>query len=193
MIAYGMGQRGTPGLIFGGLTMRNRISRQETFIPYNAASNQSGGWVVFPPDNQFVAWTEAGGPNNMEATFRMRVARTDGVSLFGAPTANMTSRLGKEAPDGLRPAGWIANHLLVLEAYLDVIHRNVVIVWAPDRTQPLDPEMGAEQSIPIADGTLLGFVYPKSFHKTKVRCKKELKTRNNGKKTHGESRYYPQV
>ncbi|MGB7537105.1 MAG: hypothetical protein WBM17_01075 [Anaerolineales bacterium] len=160
MIAYGAGQGGTPGLITGGLTVRNLITCQETFIPYNAGSNLGGGWMVFSPDNRFVAWSEAGGPNNMEATFRMRVARTDGESLFDAPTANMTSLLGGEAPDSLRPVGWIANHLLVLEAYLDVIHRNVVIVWAPDRTQPLDPVLGANQSAPIADGSFMGFVYP---------------------------------
>jgi hypothetical protein len=97
----------------------------------------------------------------MEAAFRMRVAHTDGVSLFGAPTANRTNLLGGEAPDSLRPVGWIANHVRVLETYLDVIHRNVVIVWAPDSPQPLDPvPPGAIPSARIADGSFLGFVYP---------------------------------
>jgi hypothetical protein len=90
----------------------------------------------------------------------MRVVRTDGVSLLDAPIANMTSQLGGEAPDSVRSVGWIANRLVILEVYLDVIHRNVVIVWAPDPTQPIDPMLVAHQSIPIVDGAFMGFVYP---------------------------------
>jgi hypothetical protein len=160
MVAYGAGQGGTPGRIEGGLTIRNLLSCQETYIPFNPASNLGGGEMVFSPDNQFVAWTEAGGPSNMDASLRIRVARTDGTGLFDAPIANMTSLLGGEAPDSLRPVGWIADHLLVLEAYLEVVHRNVVIVWAPDPAQPLNPVLGANQSVPIADGAFLGFMYP---------------------------------
>ena len=160
MIAYGAGQGGAPGVLTGGLTIRNLVTCQETYIPFNAASNLGGGWMSFSPDNQLVAWTEASGPSNMEAAFRMRIAHTDGANLFDAPIANLTGLLGGEAPNSLRPAGWIAGHLLVVEAYLDVIHRSVVIVWAPLPDQPLDPVLGAHQSIPIADGVFLGFVYP---------------------------------
>jgi hypothetical protein len=160
LIAYGAGQGGTPGLIRGGFTVRNLISCQETYIPFNASSNLGGGWMVFSPGNQLVAWNEAGGPDNMNAAFRIRVARTDGTGMFDAPVANMTSLLGGEAPNSLRPVGWIADHLLVLEAYLNAIHRYVVIVWAPDPSQPLDPVLGANQSVPIADGSFIGFVYP---------------------------------
>jgi hypothetical protein len=159
-IAYGAGQGGTPGVLAGGLTVRNLVTCQETYIPFNAASNLGGGWMSFSPDNQLVAWTEASGPSNMEAAFRMRIAHTDGASLFDAPIASLTGLLGGEAPNSLRPAGWIAGHLLIVEAYLDVIHRSVVIVWAPLPGQPLDPVLGAHQSIPIADGSFLGFVYP---------------------------------
>jgi hypothetical protein len=116
--------------------------------------------MVFSPDNQLLAWSEASGPSNMEATFRIRVAHTDGTGLFDSPIANMTTLLGGEAPDSLRPVGWIANHLLVLEAYLNIINRYVVIVWAPDPAQPIDPVLGAHQAMPIADGRFLGFVYP---------------------------------
>jgi hypothetical protein len=160
MIAYGAGQGGTPGLIQGGLTVRNLLTCQETYIPFNASSNLGGGWMVFSPDNQQVSWIEASGPSNMEATFRIRIARTDGTSTFDAPIANMTGLLGGEAPDSLQPVGWIANHILVVEAYLNIIHHSVVIVWAPDPSRPINPVLGAHQSIPIADGSFLGFVYP---------------------------------
>jgi len=159
-IAYGAGQGGTPGVVRDGVTVRNLLTCQETYIPFTPSSNLGGGWMEFSPDNQFIAWSEAGGPNNMEATFRMRVARTSGASLFDAPSANMTSLLGGEVPAGLRPVGWIADHLLVLEAYVSAVNHSVVIVWAPDPAQPWDPVMGANQSAPIADGNFLGFVYP---------------------------------
>ncbi|MBN1439952.1 MAG: hypothetical protein JW929_11130 [Anaerolineales bacterium] len=158
-IAYGAGQGGTPGLIRNGVTVRNLVTCQETTIPFNPSSNLGGGWMVFSPDNQLLAWTEASGPSNMEAAFRIRIARTDGASLFDSPIANMTTLLGGEAPDSLRPVGWLANHLLVLEAYLNVINRYVLIVWAPIPDQPLDPVLGAHQSF-VMDGNFLGFVYP---------------------------------
>jgi hypothetical protein len=155
LIAYGSGPP-----IQNGVTVRNLITCQETYIPFNPASNLGGGWMVFSPDNQMLAWTEAGGPDNMNATYRMRVARTDGTSLFDAPVATMTSLLGGETPRWLQPVGWIANHLLVLETYVDAIQQHILIVWAPDPSQPLDPVLGANQSAPIADGEFLGFVYP---------------------------------
>jgi hypothetical protein len=160
MVAYGAGQGGTPGFIQGGVTLRNLVSCQETYIPFNPASNLGGGWMVFSPDNQFIAWTEAGGPNNMAATFRLRVARTDGTSMVDSPIINMASLFGGEAPDNLRPVGWIADHILVLESYLHVVERYVLAAWAPDPAQPIDPILGANQSFPIADGAFLGFIYP---------------------------------
>jgi len=160
LAAYGPGQGGKPGLIRNGFTVRNLVSCQETYLAFNPASNLGGGWMVFSPDNQFVAWTEASGPGNMEAAFRLRVARTDGTSLFDAPIINLTSFLGGEQPTGLRPVGWIANHLLVMEISLEAIHHSVLVVWAPDPSQPIDPALGANQSFPIADGSFIGFIYP---------------------------------
>jgi hypothetical protein len=160
LAAYGPGQGGKPGLIRNGFTVRNLVSCQETYLAFNPASNLGGGWMVFSPDNQFVAWTEASGPGNMEATLRLRVARTTGESLFDAPVANLTSFLGGEHPTGLRPAGWIANHLLVMEMDLEAIHHSILVVWAPDPSQPIDPVLGANQSFPIADGSFIGFIYP---------------------------------
>jgi hypothetical protein len=160
MIAYRARPGGSLGPLENGFTIRNLLTCAETHIPFDATSNLGGGWMEFSPDNRFVAWTEAGGPDNMTATFRMRVARTDGTGLFDAPVTNMTSLLGGEAPNGLRPVGWMANHLLVLEAYLEVTHGFVQVVWAPDPAQPLDPVLGANQSVPLADGRFIGFVYP---------------------------------
>jgi hypothetical protein len=160
MVAYGAGQGGTPGVIRNGVTVRNLRTCAETYIPFNPASNLGGGWMEFSPDNQLLAWTEAGGPDNFSATFRLRVARSDGASLFDAPVASLTSLLGGEAPGSLKPVGWFADHLLLLEAYAEAVHGYVLVVWAPDPARPLDPVLGANQSVPVADGQFIGFVYP---------------------------------
>jgi hypothetical protein len=149
-----------PGLIRNGFTVRNLISCQETSLTFDPASNLVGGWMVFSPDNQFVAWTEASGPNNMEAAFRLWVARTDGNSLFDEPIVNLTSFLGGEHPTALRPVGWIANHLPVREVSLKAIHHSVLVVWAPDPSRPVDPVLGANQSFQIAEGSFIGLIYP---------------------------------
>ncbi|MDI6769664.1 MAG: hypothetical protein QMD04_08315, partial [Anaerolineales bacterium] len=59
-----------------------------------------------------------------------------------------------------RPVGWASNHLLLLEIYSETLNRSVLVIWAPDPAQPLDPVLGANQSVLLADGTFVGFVYP---------------------------------
>jgi hypothetical protein len=159
-VAYGPGQGGAPGVIRTSFTIRNLVTCQESVVAFNPASNLGGGWMVFSPDNSLVAWTEAGGPNNMEASFRLRVANTDGTSLFDSPLASLTSFLGGEAPDYLTTVGWAANHILTMQAYLNVINQYVVILWAPLPDHPIDPVLGAHQAVPVADGEFIGMIYP---------------------------------
>jgi hypothetical protein len=160
LVAYGPGQGGFPGVIRDSVTIRNLVTCQETVIPFNPVSNLGGGWMVFSPENRMVAWTEANGPNNMEASFRLRVARTDGTSLFDSPLANLGGFLGGEAPNSLSTRGWAANHVLVMQMYLQATQSQVVVIWAPDPAQPLDPALGAHQSIPLANGEFIGLLYP---------------------------------
>ncbi|MCG2786265.1 MAG: hypothetical protein L6461_14300 [Anaerolineae bacterium] len=158
LVASASGAGGSPW-ITNGFSIRNLVTCQETTISLNPGSNLGAGYVVFSPDNQFVAWLEASGPSNMEAGFRLRVARTDGTSVFDAPAANLSGLLGGEAVTFPRPLGWASNHLLLLEIYSQTLNQSVLVLWAPDPAQPLDPVLGANQSAPIADGTFLGFVY----------------------------------
>ncbi len=159
LIAIATGGGGSPW-ITNGFLIRNLVTCQETNISLNPGSNLGAGFMVFSPDNQFVAWLEASGPSNMEAQFRLRVARTDGTSVFDAPAANLSGFLGGEAVSFPRPVGWASNHLLLLEIYSETLNQSVLVLWAPDPAQPLDPVLGANQSAPIADGAFLGFVYP---------------------------------
>ena len=159
LVASATGGGGSPW-ITNGFSIRNLVTCQEIAISLNPASNLGAGYMVFSPDNQFVAWMEASGPSNMEAGFRLRVARTDGTSVFDAPAANLSGFLGGEAVSFPRPVGWASNHLLLLEIYSETLNHSVLVIWAPDPAQPLDPALGANQSVPIADGTFVGFVYP---------------------------------
>lgn len=159
LVAYATGAGGSPW-ITNGFLIRNLVTCQETSISLNPVSNLGAGFMVFSPDNQFVAWMEASGPSNMEAEFRLRVARTDGTSVFDAPAANLSGFLGGETVSFPRPVGWASNHLLLMEIYSETLNQSVLVLWAPDPAQPLDPALGANQSVPIADGTFVGFVYP---------------------------------
>ncbi len=159
LVAVATGAGGSPW-ITNGYVIRDLVTCQETTISLNPVSNLGAGFMVFSPDNQFIAWMEASGPSNMEAEFRLRVARTDGTSVFDAPAANLGGLLGGEAVTFPRPVGWASNHLLLLEVYSATLNHSVLALWAPDPAQPLDPALGANQSVPIADGAFVGFVYP---------------------------------
>ncbi|MFH2104303.1 MAG: hypothetical protein ABIJ39_13210 [Chloroflexota bacterium] len=160
LIAYGPGQGGAPGLINNGFTLRNLLTCQETYFPYNPSSNLGGGYMVFSPDNQLVAWLESDGLNPMEANFRLRVARTNGTSLFDAPVTSLSSLFGGEVPTWLKPVGWVANHILVLEIYSNTTNQSYLVFWAPDPAQLLDPALGANQSVLVGTGDFMGFIYP---------------------------------
>lgn len=159
-VAFGPGQAGHPGHINGSFTIKNLITCQTTQFPLEADSNMGGGDMIFSPDGQMVAWEEASGPSPFEANFRIKVAHTSGDVFFNAPIANMKSLLGGETPQYLTPVGWISNHILVLQANLGQAHPSVLILWAPDPAQPIDPVLGANQSIVVGDGSFMGFVYP---------------------------------
>ena len=158
-IAYNPTPGGSPW-IQGGFSIRNLVTCQETYISLDAGSSQGAGYVVFSPDNRFVAWVEASGPNPMDATFRLRVARTDGTGVFDSPIANLTLFTGGEVPVFIKPVGWAANHLLFMEVSIEALDRPILVIWPPDPAQPLDPALGAHQAVPIADGVFLGFIYP---------------------------------
>ncbi|MEA3349232.1 MAG: hypothetical protein U9Q82_01270 [Chloroflexota bacterium] len=160
-VAFGQNQNGQPGGLGLGLTVKNLITCQETFIAFNPNTTLGGGYVVFSPDNQYLAWLEASGPNNMQAQMRLRVAETaNGNILVDSETPNLSSLIGGEVPSFIKPTGWLANHLILLEVGAPSQASPIMVVWAPDPNQPLDPALGANQSAALADGVFAGFIYP---------------------------------
>ncbi len=159
-VAYLPGMGGQPGGPGNSLTLRDLTTCQETGIPFNASTNLGGGFVNISPNNQYLAWLEASGPSNMEAQMRLRVATSNGLIVADTEIANLNGLAGGEAPLYLRPAGWIADHLLLVEISIPSQASPLMVVWAPDPAQPLAPALGANQSAPLADGVFAGFLYP---------------------------------
>ncbi|MBW8011484.1 MAG: hypothetical protein FVQ83_09625 [Chloroflexi bacterium] len=139
--------------------LKNLLTCQEVFLPFDPGSNQNGGYVKFSPDNQLVAWMEASGTSPMDAQFRLRVARIDGNMLVDAPINTLAGLAGGEIPNWLSTLGWIDNHLLVLRIGVSN-GGSLLVMWAPDPNQPLDPVLGANQSVLLASGAFLGFSHP---------------------------------
>lgn len=150
-------QPGGPGNFF---TLRNLITCQEFAIPFNLNTNLGAGFVTFSPDNQYLAWLEASGPNNMEAQMRLRIAKTNGDILRDAQYQELSNLAGGETPTYIKPVGWLTNHLLLLEIGVPAQIAPLIVVWAPDSVQPLNPALGANQSALLAEGVFAGFLYP---------------------------------
>ncbi len=159
-VAYIAGAGGQPGGPGANLTVRDLVSCQETVIPFNPGTNLGGGLVSFSPDNQFLSWLEANGPNNMEAQMRLRVATQNGGVFIDSDFPGLSGLAGGEIPSYIKPVGWLANHLLLLEISVPSLASPLVVAWAPDPNLPLAPGLGANQSAPLADGVFAGFLYP---------------------------------
>ncbi len=161
MVAFAPLQEEQPGGIQLGLTVKNLVTCRETFIAINPSTNLGAGYVVFSPDNRYMAWLEASGPDNVQARMRLRVAETaSGKILVDSETASLSSLAGGEAPSTVQPLGWLADHLLLLEVGLPSQVNPLLVVWVPDPSQPLDPALGANQSAPLSEGVFAGFLYP---------------------------------
>ncbi|MBM3145616.1 MAG: hypothetical protein FJ010_11745 [Chloroflexi bacterium] len=159
-VAYLPGMGGQPGGPGNSLTIRDLIACQETVIPFNPATNLGGGFVTFSPNNGYLSWLEASGPNNMEAQMRLRVAAINGTILIDSDFPGLSGLAGGEIPTYIEPVGWLANHLLLLELSVPALASPLIVVWAPDPNHLLNPALGANQSAPLADGVFAGFLYP---------------------------------
>jgi hypothetical protein len=160
-VAFAPIQDGQPGGIQVGLTVKNLVTCQETFIAINPSTNLGAGYVVFSPDNRYMAWLEASGPDNVQARMRLRVAETaNGNILVDSETPSLSSLAGGEAPSTVQPLGWLADHLLLLEVGLPSRVNPLLVAWAPDPNKPLDPALGTNQSAPLSEGVFAGFLYP---------------------------------
>jgi hypothetical protein len=160
-VAYAHNPAGNnPGQAQSQLNLKNLITCQEVVLLFNPASNLGGGWVKFSPNNQYVAWVEASGNNPMEATTRIRIAKIDGTILVDALPNTLSGLIGGEVPNRVMPFKWVEDHILAVEVGKDGLNDPFFVIWAPDPAFPIDPVLGANQSVLIGSGIGMGFIYP---------------------------------
>ena len=129
---------------------------------YHDSSMSGAGEVVFSPDNQTIAWIESRGVILEELEWRLRVARLDQsqTELIDSELSALTSLTGGEIPSSISPVGWLSNSILLLQIRVPGNDAPLLVAYAPDPGFPLDPALGANQSVLLAEGNFSGFLYP---------------------------------
>jgi hypothetical protein len=128
------------------------FSTQFTF-PLLDDSDRGAGNAVFSPDNQYIAWKEAGGslmdqPSSFHET--IRIATLDGNVLAEIPDTALLSISGLAEIDWVVPLGWLDLQTLALEVR--------GINW--DNATIVSIKYDGSDLNFIADGSFLGFLYP---------------------------------
>ena len=142
--------------------VRDLVSCQEWVFPWNESSIRGGGDVAFSPDNQYVAWIEAGGLTVDDTVQRLRISKLDQnqTTLVDSELENLTGLTGGEIPYYIAQVSWLSNHVLLLQIGVPGMETHLLVAFAPDPDFPLDPALGANQAVPLAEGSFTGFLYP---------------------------------
>ncbi len=161
LVAFRHISGGIPG---AGFIVKDMTDCDERVIPYHESSIFGGGFAVFSPNNQYLAWIEAGGdsPDPMAPEIRLRIVKLDQnqTSLIDADISTLISMAGGEIPSFIKPMGWLSNHILLLQIHIHDYDHPLLVAYAPDPVFPMDPALGSNQSILLAEGIFAGFLYP---------------------------------
>jgi hypothetical protein len=162
LVAFGNAPDSDPDADLSYYVVRDLVSCQEWVFPWHESSIRGGGKVAFSPDNQSVAWIEAGGLTIDDTVQRLRISKLDQnqTTLVDSELENLTGLAGGEIPSYLAQVSWISNHVLLLQIGVPGVETYLLVAFAPDPDFPLDPVLGANQAIPLAEGSFTGFLYP---------------------------------
>ena len=133
--------------------MHNFESSSNITFPLRVDSNRGSGDAVFSPNNQYVAWREAGGSYmDQPSTFHetIRIATLDGNILTEIPDTALVAVSGFSAIGSAVPAGWLDTQTLVLE----------VKDFNGDNTSVLKVGIDGAGLTVFAPGSFIGFLYP---------------------------------
>jgi len=102
------------------MTIINLSNFEQVPFALDPTSDRGSGFSVFSPNNQFAAWMEAGGsmisePSNFHPRVRIGDIQTGSIvnELVDAAAAQAVDR---DRVTFLRPAGWLTNEVLLVEA-----------------------------------------------------------------------------
>jgi hypothetical protein len=162
LVAFGNAPDSDPDADLSYYVVRDLVNCQEWIFPWHESSIRGGGRVAFSPDNQSVAWIEAGGLTIDDTVQRLRISKLDQnqTTLVDSELENLTGLAGGEIPSYLAQVSWISNHVLLLQIGVPGVETYLLVAFAPDPDFPLDPVLGANQAIPLAEGSFTGFLYP---------------------------------
>ena len=100
------------------ITLYNLTSGLMVPIDLASTSDRGGGYAVFSPDNDYVAWMEASGWLMSESPnfhSRVRIANLDGVILADIPVVDFSNLVGDPSATWAIPAAWLDNETLLVE------------------------------------------------------------------------------
>jgi len=162
LVAFGNTPGANPEAEESGFYAYDFETCQGWLFVYHDSSMSGAGEVVFSPDNQTIAWIESKGVILEELEWRLRVARLDQsqTDLIDSELSALTSLTGGEIPSSISPVGWLSNHVLLLQIRVPDHDAPLLVAFAPDPNLPLDPALGANQSVLLAEGKFTGFLYP---------------------------------
>jgi len=121
--------------------------------PLRDDSDRGSGEAVFSPDNQYVAWREAGGSiADQPSTFHetIRIATLDGNILTEVSDTSLINISGFPEIGWVVPVGWLDAQTLVLEVRASN--------W--DTACIISVKFDGSGLAYIAPGSLVGFLYP---------------------------------
>jgi hypothetical protein len=121
--------------------------------PLLEGNDRGAGNAVFSPDNQYVAWKEAGGSlMDQPPSFRetIRIATLDGNIIANIPDTYLLSASGLSEIDWVVPLGWLDTQTLALEVRGIEWDNASILTIKYDGTNPAF----------IASGSFVGFLYP---------------------------------
>jgi len=102
------------------LSITKLSNGQSTQYPLDPDTDRGAGWAVFSPDDGYVAWLEASGsmvsdPYDFQSRVRVGDAAAGGV-IQSVDDLTVKQVIGSSKVTMLRPAGWLDNKTLLIEA-----------------------------------------------------------------------------
>jgi len=162
LVAFGIAPDSGIDVDQSSFIVRDLVSCQDWIFPWHESSIHGGGRVAFSPDNQYLAWIEADGLAIDDAVQRLRISKLDQTqtTLIDSELENLAGLTGGEIPYYIAQVNWLSNHTLLLQMGVPGVESYLLVAYAPDPAFPLDPALGANQAIPLAEGYFTGFLYP---------------------------------
>ena len=136
------------------MTVTSLLNDDEVNFSLKPENERGAGYAVFSPDDRHIAWLEAGGslisdPPDFQATIRVGNL-SDGTIEAEVDSAAAAQALNVEGIAFLKPAGWLDDHSLLLEARsLDWEQAYLLRFDLLNRALAL-----------FSPGSFLGFAYP---------------------------------